>query len=231
MSKRLRGPIVPARSHCPPQVSSHELSFRVSVTVPDSGNYSIAARPAATSSGAGSASSSTSSSDGGGGNDRLRLRRQLEETAAPSSPADGDDDDDDDGGDGDGDENGDEYTVTMDWEVDLTRPETLVVSRPSPVTIDGVAVFQFSCSLAGEEPRGGCSYQYQMMAVNADPDWDSLGWLPTVSEKRERDVKRESQTDSQTGRQRQRQGQRRRERNHECARRGMDVCRLPPARV
>lgn len=88
-------------------------------------------------------------------------------------------------------ENGDDdYTVTVDWEVDLTRPETLVVSKPGAVTTAGFAVFQFACALDGEEPEKGCLYEYQMVAVNrgveglSEVDWNSLDWLPTVSEAR-----------------------------------------------
>ena len=72
------------------------------------------------------------------------------------------------------------------WEVDLTRPETLVVSRPHSVMTKGSAEFVFSCTLDGETPPKGCLYQYQMVAANAaaaEVDWDSLDWLPTVGVK------------------------------------------------
>lgn len=172
-------------------MSSHELSFLVNVTVPKSGNYSFAARPASSGTAtAGSASSASGGADGGSGRRLRSRRRQLEETAAAessSSQADGPGNGDDDDGDDEDDE--DDDTVTMRWEVDLTRPETLVVSRPSPVTTAGVAVFEFACALDGQEPPRGCFYQYQMMGVNADTDWDSLDWLPTVGEKRDRETK------------------------------------------
>lgn len=125
------------------QVSSHELSFRVRVRVPDSGNYTIAARPSA-------AVAATTASGA--------RRRSL---ASGRATADG--------------------SVTFDWEVDLSRPETLVVSRPGPVTTLGKAVFGFACEVDGLEPEQGCRYEYQMVRVTgSEVDLDKLDWLPTV---------------------------------------------------
>ncbi|CAN0480656.1 unnamed protein product, partial [Ectocarpus sp. 12 AP-2014] len=155
------------------QVSSHELSFRVNVTVPESGNYSLAARPSSSAAvfapGAiiGSVPGGVDDDDGnvtGNGNGR---RRRLDSGASSSSSSSSD-------------AGVDSDTVKVDWEVDLTRPETRVVSRPSPVMTTGVAAFQFACSLTGEEPSHGCFYQYQMMVVNSETDWDRLEWLPTA---------------------------------------------------
>lgn len=153
------------------QVSSHELSFRVNVTVPESGNYSLAARPSSSAAvlapGAiiGAVPGGVDDDDGNGNGRRRRLDSGTSPSSSSSSSSDTGVDSD---------------MVKVDWEVDLTRPETRVVSRPSPVTTTGVAAFQFACSLAGEEPSHGCFYQYQMMVVNSETDWDRLEWLPTV---------------------------------------------------
>ncbi|CAB1108211.1 unnamed protein product [Ectocarpus sp. CCAP 1310/34] len=155
------------------QVSSHELSFRVNVTVPESGNYSLAARPSSSAAvfapGAiiGSVPGGVDDDDGNGNGNGNGRRRRLDFGTSSSSSSSSD-------------AGVDSDTVKVDWEVDLTRPETRVVSRPSPVMTTGVAAFQFACSLAGEEPSHGCFYQYQMMVVNSETDWDRLEWLPTA---------------------------------------------------
>lgn len=112
------------------------------ITVPESGNYTFAARP----------STSTSDDDG----------RRLAATPSSATVApDG--------------------TVSFAWEVDLSRPETKVVSRPNAVTTEGNAVFEFACEVDREESDTDCSYEYQMARANsAEVDWDSLDWLPTV---------------------------------------------------
>lgn len=58
-----------------------------------------------------------------------------------------------------------------------------MIRRPATVTTDGGASFEFACSLNGQEPQDGCSYEYQIVRVgNMDEvDWDSRDWLPTVS--------------------------------------------------
>lgn len=117
-------------------MSDHELAFLIRVNVPDSGNYTLAIRPADVYS------------------------------AASSYYNDG-------------------RTLMVEWEVDLNRPETIVLSGPDAVTTEGSAMFEFGCELGGDEPEDGCYYEFQMTAVGSledkvDVDWDSVDWLPTV---------------------------------------------------
>lgn len=128
------------------------------VTVPDSGNYTLAVRP----------TTIDNSADVGvvysglGRRRSRRNRRRLGTDPAESSGADA--------------------GFVYAWSVDLTHPETIVTLRPAPVTTAGEAVFAFACAVAGEEPSRGCRYEYQMAGgVRSAVDWDSLEWLPTVS--------------------------------------------------
>lgn len=125
------------------QVSHHELSFRVSVTVPDSGNFTFEASPATI----------------GTSGDARRLTT-VSSSSEPAVPGE---------------------TITVSWEVDLSRPETLVVSRPERVTTEGNAEFGFACEVHGVQPTSGCSYEYQMAGeAGTEIEWDSLDWMPTV---------------------------------------------------
>lgn len=145
--------------------------------MPSSGNYTLAARPSADGAAvaafaaAGPTSASATSSSAfptGDGNARRRLLA-ADNVAANSGVSD---DGETDAGDG---------SVFFAWEVDLTRPETEVVSCPDPVTTAGDAVFEFSCTVGGEVPHKACQYEYQMFrATGSEVDWESLDWLPTV---------------------------------------------------
>lgn len=156
------------------------------ITVPNSGNYSLDARPASASvattnsvsaSSAYMSSPSPATSDGSAGRRRRRGRRLSS-------------DDDGNGSVGEG-------SVSFEWEVDLTRPETHVLGRPKPVTTAGEAVFRFACTVSGEEPSGGCLYEYQMFeGPVAEVDWERREWLPTVRRVREgREDRRRSRRD------------------------------------
>lgn len=79
----------------------------------------------------------------------------------------------------------DSRTLIVDWEVDLTRPDTIVLFGPDAVTTEGSAMFGFKCELGGEEPEDGCYYDYQMTTVGSledkvDVNWDNVDWMPTV---------------------------------------------------
>lgn len=79
----------------------------------------------------------------------------------------------------------DSRTLIVEWEVDLTRPDTTVLSGPDAVTTEGSAMFEFGCDLGGEEPEDDCCYDYQMTTIDSledkvDVDWDSVDWMPTV---------------------------------------------------
>ena len=150
------------------EVSDHELAFRVNVTVPDSGNYTLAIRPTEAEVAAAAAAASSSS------------RGTSSSNARESGSSDGLDD----------------YTVTVKWNVDLTRPETKVLYGPDPVTTEGSAEFLFACELDGErlEYPQECLYEYQISTVGmesalemqAEVDWESKDWFSTVRREREK---------------------------------------------
>jgi hypothetical protein len=62
-------------------------------------------------------------------------------------------------------------TVAVTWLIDLTKPETYVVTYPDAVQSSTAARFSFACKLADAEPSVGCEYEYQLLSSgNAVPD-------------------------------------------------------------
>jgi hypothetical protein len=55
-------------------------------------------------------------------------------------------------------------TVTVTWLIDLSKPETYVVTYPDAVQSSTAARFSFACKLADAEPSIPCEYEYQLLS-------------------------------------------------------------------